>query len=92
MIRFVLNKCYGGFSLSDAALSMLPNDVDYCEYSHRGDEELLDVVETLGPNANGRHADLVIIEIPNNATDYEISEYDGLETLTYVVRGKIHHV
>lgn len=91
MIQFVLNKCYGGFSLSDAAMEMLPSEVDYSEYSHRSDAELIEVVETLGPGANGHNAELSIVEIPDGTTDYKVSNYNGVETLIYVVRGKIRY-
>ncbi len=91
MIQFVLNKCYGGFCLSDAATAMLPSGTDYSEYNHRSDAELVEVVEALGPGASGRNAELSIVEIPDGTTDYEISEDNGFETLTYVVRGKIRH-
>lgn len=39
---------------------------------------LIKVVEELGKKANGRYAELKIVEIPDNV-EYEISEYDGLE-------------
>ena len=29
--------------------------------------------------------------IPDNATDWDIEDYDGNETLIYVVDGKIHY-
>jgi hypothetical protein len=36
------------------------------------------VVEELGARANGRHAELKVVEIPANV-DWEIDEYDGAE-------------
>jgi len=39
---------------------------------------LVQVVEELGPSANGSCAELRIVEIPDG-TDYEIDEYDGNE-------------
>lgn len=36
------------------------------------------VIEELGEKANGRFADLKIVEIPDDV-EYEIAEYDGLE-------------
>lgn len=44
----------------------------------RHDGILVQVVEELGDEANGRYAKLEVIEIPDNV-DYEISEYDGME-------------
>jgi len=50
------------------------NDID------RNDEVLIKVVEELGENANGQFAELKIVEIPDNV-DYEIDEYDGMESI-----------
>lgn len=44
----------------------------------RDDKNLVQVVQELGEKANGRCADLKIVEIPDGI-DYEISEYDGNE-------------
>ena len=44
----------------------------------RNDPDLVAAVETLGADANGRYADLKIVEIPDNV-DWYIDEYDGLE-------------
>ena len=46
----------------------------------RDDPYLVQVVEELGERANGRHADLKIVEIPAEV-DWEIDEYDGNETV-----------
>ncbi len=44
----------------------------------RADPKLVQVIEELGAEANGRCADLKIVEIPDDI-EYEISEYDGNE-------------
>jgi hypothetical protein len=44
----------------------------------RTDPDLVAAVEALGKAADGRHARLVVVEIPDG-TEYEISEYDGNE-------------
>jgi hypothetical protein len=44
----------------------------------RDDPYLVAVVEELGNAANGRHAELKVVEIPANV-DWEIDEYDGAE-------------
>lgn len=46
--------------------------------NYRHDVDLVAVVEKLGKKANGRYAELKVVEIPDG-TDYEISEYDGIE-------------
>ena len=35
---------------------------------------------------------LVVKEIPDNATDYMITEYDGAEGIIYVVDGKLEEI
>ena len=46
----------------------------------RDDAILLRVVKKLGKRANGTHAELKIVEIPNGI-EYEIEDYDGMETV-----------
>ena len=50
----------------------------------RNDLDLIKVVEELGKEANGEHAELKIIEIPD--IKYEIDEYDGIESIHEVHR------
>ncbi|NIX57645.1 MAG: hypothetical protein GWN14_17410, partial [candidate division Zixibacteria bacterium] len=45
---------------------------------NRTDPDLVEVVENLGRAANGPHACLKIVEIPDDV-DWEIDEYDGNE-------------
>lgn len=58
------------------------NDSTFNSYLYRppsrDDELLIQCVETLGPAANGRFAELTIVEIPADV-EYTIEEYDGLE-------------
>jgi hypothetical protein len=136
-MKVVINKCYGGFGISDAAYEKLIewgiprrkyleqerdpdtklwkpqplNDGEVIfdrELTPRGENELNDlyykygdqsitgrywetwlsgnrthpmlirVVEEMGEKANGRHAELKIVEIPDG-TEYEISDYDCIE-------------
>ena len=51
-----------------------PSDID------RTDLDLIDVVKKLGNKANGTFSELKIVEIPDGI-EWEISEYDGLETV-----------
>ena len=44
----------------------------------RNDPVLIQVVDVLGDAANGEHAELAIVEIPDDV-EWEISEYDGSE-------------
>lgn len=51
----------------------------------RTDPLLIKVVEELGEEANGRYCKLKVVEIPDG-TNFEIDEYDGLETIHEVHR------
>lgn len=44
----------------------------------RDNPELVKVVETLGNDASGRHADLKVVEIPDDII-WNVEEYDGIE-------------
>lgn len=136
MRKIILNKCYGGFGVSEKVYALyakkkginiyryahhyesglyvkmnLDEDVNYSTYfftkdfgnctkisnadvdkyyfylssEDREDPILIEVVEELGEEANGRFADLRVVEIPDNL-DYVIDEYDGIEVLHEKVR------
>lgn len=50
----------------------------YCRDIARTDPALVQAVEELGDKADGAHADLRVVEIPDGVS-WEISEYDGIE-------------
>ena len=52
----------------------------YINSKYRTDPVLIEVVEELGGKADGRYADLQIVEIPDGMI-YDIDDYDGIETL-----------
>jgi len=119
MIKIVINRCYGGFGLSQEALKRLielgasvqiikeagwkdaSNECMIWDVSNvhetprifeketlvlshgyenqiRTDPRLIQTIEELGERANGRCAELEIIEIPEGV-EWEIEEYDGME-------------
>jgi len=51
----------------------------------RDDPTLIQVIRELGKEANGMHATLEIVSIPDDV-DWEISEYDGSESVEEVHR------
>lgn len=46
----------------------------------RNDPLLVQVVEELGEAANGKYADLSVVDIPDDV-DWYIDEYDGIESI-----------
>lgn len=90
-MKFVLNKCFGGASISDAAVEFLDRANQY-DFDNT-DLDLITLIEEKGTEfCSGRYAKLVVVEVPDDATDWEINEYDGLESITYVQNGKLFHV
>lgn len=89
MGKVVINTCYGGFGLSAFAINMMEergykvNRYDFGSYLDsdiaRHNEDLIEVVEILGEDANGMCAELTIVEFDGNV--YRIDEYDGYESL-----------
>ena len=47
----------------------------------RTDAALVQVVEELGEKASGPHAELKIVEIPDDVKCWKIEEYDGFESV-----------
>ena len=89
-MKFVLNKCFGGPSLSGWAAGQL--NLDSCYDVDYDSPELIDLIERHGSEkVSGSCAKLKVVEIPDNATDWEFDEYDGIESIIYVVDGKIYH-
>jgi len=116
-MKVVINTCYGGFGLSQAALQWLidnkgwtvedinteeewentkadivnlktkerewlgpltTNRTDDYADSFRIDADVVAVVEALGKTADGKHAELKVVEIPDGI-EWDIKEYDGIE-------------
>lgn len=83
-MRVVLNRCYGGFGLSDEAYEHLQEcgDADWRQLSLRSSPELVATVEALGDRASGRHAQLELVDVEPNSL-WRITEYDGYESIEY---------
>ena len=90
-MKIVINGCFGGFSLSDIAVKVLGLQSSY-SYIDRTDERLIALVEACSDTASGSFSNLRVVEIPDSATDWEIEEYDGLESIIAVVDGKLVHI
>lgn len=87
-MKLVINKCYGGFGLSEDALAVL--GVEYGDDVERSNGLLVEMVEANAKAVGESYSELEVVEIPDSATDYYIDEYDGFESVIYVVDGKLH--
>ena len=82
-MKVVINKRYGGFSFSNEAKTILALrgvEVDKIDDDMvlRSHQDVVEVVELLGSLANGDHAELRVVEIPDDV-QWHIAEYDGIE-------------
>lgn len=83
-MKMVINADYGGFGLGVAE----QYEDWVCELEcDRFNAELIEFVE----NHPDECGDLAVINIPDEATDWEMDEYDGWESVIYVLNGKIVH-
>ncbi len=88
-MKVVVNRCFGGFGLSDECEKALGVDEWDVE---RTDPRLIEMVEKDAEWAGDKYSALKVVEIPASATDWEIDEYDGAESIIAVVDGKIVHL
>lgn len=83
-MKIVINKCFGGFGLSEKALEyyneLANTKVKYCNDIPRNDPHLVQVIEELGELAGKWYSELKIVDVPDDVEWY-IDEYDGLETI-----------
>ena len=82
-MKLIINGTYGGYGygVADEFKALAEKYED-----GRTAPELVAFVEK-HPDDCG---DLNVVEIPDESTDYLIDEYDGAETVYYVVGGKIY--
>ena len=82
-MKIVINACYGGFGLSKEAEELYVQKKNISGPLRgdilRNDPVLVEVIETLGDKANGNCAELKVVEIPDDVTDWRLEEYDGWE-------------
>lgn len=93
-MKILINDCYGGFELSDEFIKAYPQFEELkfsYSYEDRINKELIKAVEKFGlKEASGEYCELDIVEIPHEATDFMKQENDGMESIIYVLNGKIY--
>ena len=83
MVKMVINGDFGGFGFGVAELF---DDVVEMYEDDRFAPELVEFVEE-HPYDCG---DLIVVGLPEGFTDYYIEEFEGMESVLYVLDGKIH--
>lgn len=84
-MKIVVNNAYGGFGMGMGENGKHFLQRPYWHNEERTKQDLIEFVEN-NPDDCG---DLAIAIIPDEATDWEIREYDGMEEVVYVVDGKL---
>lgn len=79
-MKIVINNDWGQISKESAALRTNPKFIEDVETGRFVGRVMGTYAETLR-----------VIEIPDEATDYMVVEYDGVEGVIYVVDGKLHY-
>jgi hypothetical protein len=84
--EIVINRCHGGFGLSDEARDFIKDRALAREGKFKGDfrsiarddPDLVAAVKELGDAVNDRYAELEIVLIPGDIK-WTVEEYDGFE-------------
>lgn len=96
-MKIIINRCYGGYNINGKTIKKLSESGMVVDEhggvydSTRTNSELIKMIEN-GEYVDSSYSKLKVVEIPDNATDYMIEEYDGLESILYVVDGKINYI
>jgi hypothetical protein len=90
-VEVVINRCFGGFGLSEAAIEEIATIQVGPSNGRRGNRAasngsdrthpaLVATVKKLGKAANGDYAELAIVSVPRHLK-WRISHYDGSESV-----------
>ena len=99
-MKVLVNHRYGGFSVSKNAVVDVGlwdkykdnySDWDYVyDDDLRYNKDIIKLLEEKGSEyVSGGFAELSVVNIPDEATDYKICEYDGIEWVMCVIDGKL---
>lgn len=98
-MKIVINKCFGKFEVSEwlcrlwniennkySSITECRGIYDFNSIDMRTNPAFVSLVKRFG---NMLDSNLKVVDIPNEATDFMIDEYDGLERIIAVVNGKL---
>lgn len=87
-MKIVINDCYGGFTIPEE-ICLKKGILPYDEMD-RSDPDLVAFVEEKGGSYRvNNYSRLVVIDIPDDATDWMIVDNDGSEWVVYVIDGRL---
>lgn len=84
-MKVVINVCYGGWGLSEAAEKLVNKALNENPSEFGFEKEVVKLIEEFGSEfVSGPHSKLEIVEVPDGL-GYSVSEYDGMESIeTYL--------
>lgn len=86
-MKIVINRDWGVFALpKEYCETHKCSRYDFCDKQTRQSEDLIRIVAD--ENYKGT---LKVCEIPDENTDWKIDDYDGMESIVYVLNGKLHY-
>lgn len=88
-MKVIINRDYGGFSVPSEIASAIGCKEWDDSIEIRTNRIFIEWVEKHEFNPMNV---LSVVEIPDEATDWKLNEYDGLESIIAVVDGKIVHI
>jgi hypothetical protein len=86
-MKYIINANYGGYGVEQEIIDKLGLTEE--QAYDRQNPELIASSED-GNDVND--GDLAVVDIPDEATDFEVDEYDGYESIIAVIDGKIVHL
>ena len=90
-MKYIINNNFGGFELP----AEFCNKYGFYSRIYGNTEAIrtdLFLINYLEEHKKTYKGPLVVVDIPDDATDWELEEYDGLESIIAVVDGKIVHI
>lgn len=91
-MKIIVHPSYGGFHCpAELRSKFTPDSIDYGYFWSVEEEEMFRTNPEAVAWVETHDCDLRVAEIPEQATDYEITEYDGAEDIIYVMDGRICH-
>ena len=89
-MKMIINNCYGGFDIRREILDKFKLNM-YSEGDDviRSNPQLIKMIEA-GEDISAASAELKVVEIPDESTDWYLDEDDGWESVIYVLNGKLH--
>lgn len=89
-MKIIYNDCFGGFAIPDEICNKLELHTYDDGRAVRTNPTFIEWVEEHNLDYGECNCtELRVADIPEEATDWVITDYDGVETIYYVIDGKI---